>query len=161
MPCLVSEEGPDLPLQGSRQHQFTDCVNGAVAGGHVGHPGARLREPDGSSLVLHNLNIFTGPGLEFVSVVEPSSVPGARDNMVRQNLFEKRLVLLQMIDQVRVNSVEGSVERGEEGDGLTLVHQLPHACVSDEAEEEAELGTAELQLADYGALAVVHGRHHL
>ena len=23
------------------------------------------------------LNIFTGPGLEFVSVVEPSSVPGA------------------------------------------------------------------------------------
>ena len=27
--------------------------------------------------------------------------------------------------------VKGSVERGEEGDGLTLVHQLPHAYQSN------------------------------
>ena len=29
----------------ARHGLLPDCVNGAVAGGHVGHPGARLREP--------------------------------------------------------------------------------------------------------------------
>ena len=107
---LIESGGPLL----RGEDDGVDGVDGAVAGGHVGEGHAGLVELDGLGRLVHgDCDLVAPEGLEGEPVREAGAVPGLGDDVAVDEGVQGGLVLPQVVDEVGVESVEGTTIQSE------------------------------------------------
>lgn len=61
-----------------------------------------------------------------------------------------------MVQELRMDPFKGSVEWGQESDGVGLVQLIIHSCMADKFDQGAVLGTALGNLRDDRTIPAVH-----